>query len=381
MACEDLCGGIRLERHTGDQVQPVRIVDLFAGPGGLDVAAEKLDIPTVGVEWDASACETRRAADLETVEGDVREYGPCHYPDADVLAGGPPCQTFTVAGTGAGRRALDEVLGFAKRMIARHERADIARDLGKLSDERTGLVLEPLRWTLEAIDIRKAPYRAIVLEQVPAVLPVWEFYADALRGEGYAVDCGLLRTEAYGVPQTRKRAVLIARLDAPSISLPLPTHRHYRKGVGRHEGDPNLKPWRTMADALDRKGSFSVISNYGTGGDPKARGRRAHNEPSATVTGKISRNRVISDGGADRFTPSEAGQLQTFPRDYPWRGKDVGQQIGNAVPPRLAMHVLCAAFGLAPPTDDMLKKLEAWGTAAPAPRVEDDVIAKNAEYV
>lgn len=362
-------------------MQPVKIVDLFAGPGGLDVAAEKLDIPTVGIEWDASACETRRAARLETVEGDVREYGPCCYPEADVLAGGPPCQTFTVAGTGAGRRALDEVLDFAKRMIAREKHEEIVRDLHNLSDERTGLVLEPLRWALEAIDIRKVPYRAIVLEQVPAVLPVWEFYAEALRGEGYAVDCDLLRTEAYGVPQTRKRAVLIARLDAPSVSLPLPTHRHYRKGVGRHEGDPNLKPWRTMADVLDREVPFSVISNYGTGGDPKARGRRAHNEPSATVTGKISRNRVVSDKGVGRFSPPEAGRLQTFPRDYPWSGNDIGQQIGNAVPPRLAMHVLSAAFGWAPPTDDRLKSLEIWETSgAPAPHAPSSAIAKDVEY-
>ena len=67
-------------------MRPVQIVDLFAGPGGLDVAAEKLGIPTVGVEWDTSACETRRAAGLETVEGDVRDFGPKQFPRADVLA-------------------------------------------------------------------------------------------------------------------------------------------------------------------------------------------------------------------------------------------------------------------------------------------------------
>jgi DNA (cytosine-5)-methyltransferase 1 len=48
----------------------------------------------------------------------------------------------------------------------------------------------------------------------------------------------------------------------------------------------------------------------------------------------------------DRFTVAEAGRLQTFPLDYPWAGKDVSQQIGNAIPPRLAAHVLAAALGL-----------------------------------
>ncbi|MFG2195769.1 DNA cytosine methyltransferase [Streptomyces sp. NPDC048639] len=345
-------------------MHPVQIVDLFAGPGGLDVAAEKLGVATVGVEWDPAACATRRAARLATQEGDVRRYGPSVFPDADVLAGGPPCQTFTVAGTGAGRRALDDVLTFVDRMVARESREEIEKDLSKMEDERTGLVLEPLRWALQAIDEHDKPYRAIVLEQVPAVLPVWEAYAKALQGEGYSVDCGLLRTEAYGVPQTRKRAVLIARMGPGAVELPAPTHRPYRKGVPRDSGDSRLQPWRTMNDAVQRKSHFLVISNYGTGGDPKARGRRGSWEPSATVTGKISRNRVVSldNTELDRFSPSEAGRLQTFPGDYPWSGRDVGQQIGNAVPPRLAMHVLCAAFGWKPPSDAQLRRLEMWKT-------------------
>lgn len=341
---------------------PVQIVDLFAGPGGLDVAAEKLGVATVGVEWDASACMTREAAGLATVKGDVRRYGPADFPEADVLAGGPPCQTFTVAGGGAGRRALDEVLHFVKRMVARENREEIEEDLSRLEDERTGLVLEPLRWALTAIDGESAPYSAIVLEQVPAVLPVWEAYAAALQDEGYSVDCGILRTEEYGVPQTRRRAVLIARRGDEKVSLPSPTHRPYRKGVPREAGDQMRKPWRTMAEVIDRPSDFFVISNYGTGGDPKARGRRASREPSATVTGKIFRNRVVSMQGVEfeRFSPPEAGCLQTFPRNYPWRGLDIGQQIGNAVPPRLAMHILCAAFGWGTPSGGLLRSLETW---------------------
>ncbi|MGW6941934.1 DNA cytosine methyltransferase [Streptomyces xanthophaeus] len=342
-------------------MQPIRIVDLFAGPGGLDVAAEKLGVATVGVEWDPAACTTRRAAGLVTVEGDVRDYGPAHFPDADVLAGGPPCQTFTVAGGGAGRRALDDVLTFVKRMVAREARALIDQDLAKMEDERTGLVLEPLRWALEAIDSGK-PYRAIVLEQVPAVLPVWEAYAEVLESEGYKTDFGILRTESFGVPQTRKRAVLIARRGTEEVTLPEVTHRPHRKGVAREVGNPDLLPWEPMDSVLRRSYPFLVISNYGTGGDPKARGRRGSWEPSATVTGKIFRNKIVStdDTEIGRFEFWEAGRLQTFPADYPWSGRDVGQQIGNAVPPRLAMHVLSAAFGWGTPSADTLQKLDNW---------------------
>lgn len=177
---------------------PAEMVDLFAGPGGLDVAARWLGVSVTGIEWDANACETRKEALLDTRKGDVRHYGPTNFPNAKFLAGGPPCQTYTVAGNGAGRRALDRVLEFVKRMGAGE---DVRTTLSELDDDRTGLVLEPLRWALEAYELKR-PFEAIVLEQVPAVLPVWQAMKEPLEAIGYHVDCGILRTEQYGVPQT-----------------------------------------------------------------------------------------------------------------------------------------------------------------------------------
>lgn len=323
------------------------IVDLFAGPGGLDVAAHWLGVPVVGIEWDANACATRRAAGLNTREGDVRNYGPQRFPEANVLAGGPPCQTYTVAGSGAGRMALERVLRLVKSMSIGE---DVDHRIAHFDDERTGLVLEPLRWVLRA-HRDGHPFEAIVLEQVPAVLPVWVAMGEVLEGLGYSVETGVLRTEEFGVPQTRRRAILLARY-GHEVKLPEPTHRPYRKGVGREMGRTDLKPWNTMGGALSetRKYEFSVVSNYGTGGNPKARGRRSSSEPAFTVTGKISRNRVVDARGqeVDRFTAAEAGRLQSFPLDYPWRGGDVAQQVGNAIPPRLAAHILTSVLGMSP---------------------------------
>lgn len=329
--------------HHRTELTNHRMVDLFAGPGGLDVAARWLGIDARGVEWDANACTTRRAAGLNTEEGDVRDFGPKDFPKSTILAGGPPCQTYTMAGNGSGRRALDEVLSYVGKMAAQ---IDVSAQVAELEDERTGLVLQPLRWALEA-NISGMPYEAIVLEQVPAVLPVWEAIASVLRGIGYSVDCGILRTEEYGVPQTRRRAILIASRHH-EVALPSPTHRRYFKGVARSAGDSRYSEWETMSGALGRKEPFVVISNYGSGGDPKARGRRRSDEPSATVTGKISRNRVVTPENIElqRFSNAEAGRLQTFPVDYPWSGKDIAQQIGNAIPPRLAAHVLASALKL-----------------------------------
>lgn len=317
--------------------------DLFAGPGGIDHAARQLDLNLTGIEWDDNAVATRLAAGLPTVHDDVRKYGPGDlFDDRDTLAGGPPCQSFTIAGNGAGRARL-ACLIHAVKTAGTERRMVVPAGL----DDRTALVLEPLRWILEA-HADRGPYRAIVLEQVPAVLPIWQAYCEVLETIGYSAACGVLNAEEYGVPQTRRRAALVARLDG-TATLPAPTHRRYVKGRPQHEGDPTLLPWVSMGDVLDR-GPFTVVSNYGTGGDPKNRGRRTSAEPAFTVTGKISRLRLLDPDGRelDRLTPSEAGQLQGFPADWPWSGNDIPQQIGNACPPPLAEALLRAAAPAAP---------------------------------
>jgi DNA (cytosine-5)-methyltransferase 1 len=378
-----------------NQDNPPVIVDLFAGPGGLDIAAEVLGVPTIGVEWEESTRATRKAAGLRTTEvRDVAQVNPLdpEVASARVLTGGPPCQTYSVAGNREGHKALDEVMNLADMVGRSGSVADLAsawaevnRRAEELSwtDERTGLVLQPLRWIVEK-KLEAEPYEVVVLEQVPTVLPVWERYRDILRTLGYDADCHILHTEEYGVPQTRRRAVLIARYRGTSgqgVSFPAATHQRYRKGVERLPAqEPETqnrtaeqsslfeppsrprgpRPWVSMGDALKetRSTEFVVRSNYGSGGDPKKRGLRTSHMPAATVTGKVRRNKVFDLKGVDangdpelgpeqeRFTLREAGLLQTFPAAYPWRGTDVAQQIGNAIPPLLAVHVLCTALEL-----------------------------------
>lgn len=345
-------------RNTQCDLSTHSVVDLFAGPGGIDVAATWLGMRAHGVEWDGDAYATRVEAGLITDHCDVRTLGPSHFPNATVLAGGPPCQTFTVAGSGSGRHALDDVLQLVQRM-ARFE--DVSSSLTSLDDERTGLVLEPLRWILEAYADNR-PYEAVVLEQVQTVLPVWEAMRPVLETLGYKVVCTVLRTEEFGVPQTRRRAVLLANRNVAPIR-PIPTHQLYRAGMVRGAGKSQLLPWETMGSALKRGKWFEVVSNYGSGGVPSARGRRTSEQPSATVTGKISRNRIVDHMGIEqaRFSRFEAGRLQTFPLSYPWAESGWAQQVGNAMPPRLAVHALSAAFGIVPAVDELDSKVrESW---------------------
>ncbi|MFJ4718941.1 MULTISPECIES: DNA cytosine methyltransferase [Streptomyces] len=388
------------------------VLDLFAGPGGLDVAGHALDIPSLGIEWDRSACLTRYAAGLDTLHADVsavrRDAFESLPPEINVLAGGPPCQTYSVAGKGAGRKALEEVKEYIERLMAGQSDEAIDKSLKKLSDPRTAMVLEPLRYAIQATrspNRQKRPYDVIVLEQVPAVEALWKHYAKVLEQTGlpdgtkYKVVVDVLDTETYGVPQTRSRAVLIARREGlGQPSLPAPTHRAYEakewnrraelSASGIHQptlddkdteeeaeksratDDSALKPWKSMGEVLarpvgthpGRRTPFLVRSNYGSSGVPGRRGVRTDLQPAATVTGRISRfvvfehldEQVVREGA--RFSMNEAGMLQSFPPDYPWSGTAQAQQVGNAVPPVFGAHLLSAALGLPVPNPDVLRK-------------------------
>ncbi|MFG2092779.1 DNA cytosine methyltransferase [Streptomyces sp. NPDC048612] len=386
------------------------VLDLFAGPGGLDVAGHALDIPSLGIEWDRSACLTRYAAGLDTLHADVsavrRDSFESLPPEINVLAGGPPCQTYSVAGHGAGRQALDRVKEYIERLMAGESDQEIDEDLKTLTDPRTALVLEPLRYAIQATrspSREHRPYDVIVLEQVPAVAPLWEHYAKVLEKTGlpdrtrYKVVVDILDTETYGVPQTRSRAVLIARREGlGEPSLPAPTHRSYEakewnrkngtsetdqaadqvhqptlcEGTTASKSDTDLRSWRSMREALakpvgshpGRPTPFLVRSNYGSSGNPGRRGVRTDQQPAATVTGRISRfvvfehldENIVHEG--PRFSMNEAGMLQSFPPDYPWSGTAQAQQVGNAVPPLFGAHLLSAALGLPKPDPEALRK-------------------------
>lgn len=354
------------------------ILDLFAGPGGWSEGLRLLGLEDVGIEWDAAACATRAAAGHRTIRADVAAY-----PMQPFMAGkvegpiaSPPCQDFSLAGKQAGR-----------------------------SGEKGQLIDVVPAW------VAATSPRWIACEQVPPALPIWREHAETYRRLGYKVWTGVLNAADYGVPQTRRRALLLATLDGSPLP-PTPTHaKDPRPGLFGV-----LHPWVTMAEALgwgltDRPGYTFCGSNEGgpdlAGGSgaraqiesAKERGdwaaprlmmdRRQNGAPvldmsanpaptvtgamfgkhvakvwweerqATTIVGSFCPDIVAAPGyrtevsrqdaeGSVRITIDEAGVLQSFRRDYPWKGSRSKQfeQVGNAVSPVLAAHVLSGLVGV-----------------------------------
>jgi DNA (cytosine-5)-methyltransferase 1 len=332
----------------------IEVIDLFAGAGGFSLGAHRITDSVAGVELDANAVATQRAAGMKVFEVDVRTPIPRDIPEFLGWSGplhlhaSPPCTTFSAAGKGKGRNHL-HTLHLAVRHLLFWGFAD--EDLSDI-DDTTKLVLEPARW------IRELRPDTISFEQVRAVLPVWEAYAEGLELMGYHVWTGLLHAEQYGVPQSRVRAWLMASKHRP-VSPPRPTHSKYhpRNPTKLDEG---VLPWVSMAEALGfamtARPAYTVTAGgtdtggaelFGNGARKGMRreeeeGRWTHYAPAGVSQNDPNVSGSQCGKNTRKITVAEAGVLQGFPTDYPWQGTRTSQfrQAGNAVPPPVAEAVL-----------------------------------------
>lgn len=269
------------------------VLDLFAGPGGWSVACAVLGLHELGVELDPAACSTRAAAGFETLSADVSTLDPGYWRGVPGLIASPPCQAFSMAGKKTGHDYLPELVAAIRR-----------RDWSARPspDPRVWLVLEVGRW-LEAMRPEW-----VALEQVPAVLPLWQEYSDLLRADGYSVWVGKVNAADYGVPQVRIRAVLLA--SRVRVVPGPPPETHAKTPVASLFGTPER--WVTMAEALGWGMTFRPAFTFapGTagggpdlvGGSGARRGLRSAMESGWTVnTGRAWGQRP--GGGCQEIDP------------------------------------------------------------------------------
>ena len=339
-----------------------KAIDLFCGAGGLSLGLEKAGFEiTLAVDNDVRSLETyQRNLGHKTLHGDLTRLKPKNVRrelglgQIDLIAGGPPCQGFSIQ-----RRGSDV-------------------------DERNDLLLRFLDWVVEIQP------RYFLIENVSGLRgrrgrPYLERLIQRARQAGYVCQYELLNAADYGIPQIRKRMVIVGERTAspkPSFQFPQPTHTignyrtvrdaiadlpHPPEDGSEHSAWPNHRADRLSPKNRER---FKFVPEGGGRADIPAKyrlkchsvdpdkaghryvyGRLAWNKPASTITARfdsLTRGRFGHPSQTRSISLREGARLQSFPDTHVFVGTkvEVTRQIGNAVPPQLAFvlgkGILCA---------------------------------------
>ncbi len=345
------------------------LIDLFAGCGGLTsgFVSEGFS-PVAAVEFDRNAAATY-AANFGQDHTQLVDISDWHdIPSADVVVGGPPCQGFSSLGT---------------------QQPDDPRNTLWREYVRVLIAAKPKVFVIENVDRFLKSYEYKLLEG--------EVRDGQLRD--YQIVSAVLNAADYGVPQRRKRTIIVGSLNQ-TPHLPEPTH-----GSAASSEWTTLRsilkdvPWETETTSLpvsstpflgsEVPGTFKGMDIHvgrnptqlslqrydhvppGGGrfdlpqellpdcwknkptGTTDVMGRLEWDKPSVTIRteffkpekGKCLHPQWDPENPANRvnrpITHLEAALIQTFPKDYLWCGSKVSiaKQIGNAVPPLLARQI------------------------------------------
>lgn len=335
-------------------------VSLFTGAGGLDLGLERAGWTGLfATDWDGHAVESLRAnqgrklssgrkafddavieqADIRQLSGkQILERIGKRVGSVELLAGGPPCQSWSSAGHQLG---FDDPRG---KLVSDYLR--IASDL-----DARWLLFENVRGLLTARGRDGQPGSALT-----------EVREELLR-RGWQTRVELMNAADYGVPQRRVRLILVGFRAGDAPILPHPTHS------GKHTLD-GLKPWVTLAHGLSALSPLEQdeiirptgkladqLADIAPGSGVKSPGKTETTRPGGhwgykqgafvtdprvparTVTASAQQDWIRDPThGLRRLSPRECAALQTFPLDWAFSGKraDHYRLIGNAVPPALA---------------------------------------------
>ncbi|MBL8203226.1 MAG: DNA cytosine methyltransferase [Blastocatellia bacterium] len=368
----------------------MKSLELFSGAGGLAKGLELAGFEhTAFVEINKDACASlaENFGTDRVFQGDVKDFNLGGLENIDVIAGGPPCQPFSLGGKHKAYQDSRDMFPYAIRAIEQ---------------------LSPKAFVFENVKGLLRPSFADYFEYILLRLSYadvgmgrdtdWRGHLQSLRTlnrhrsteKRYDVKFQLVNAADYGVPQTRERVVIVGVRTDLSLSWSFPeiTHsedrllwdmyitgeywdRHCVPLVTRPSFDeitkekvirlkerygwfePDLLAWRTIRDVLhdlpDPKSDHCIIDHVFRDGARPYPGHTGSDFdwPSKTIKagghGVPGGENMIRffDGNVRYFTVFEAKRIQTFPDDFVIKGAwgEAMRQIGNAVPVLLAEKI------------------------------------------
>lgn len=344
---------------TPSKAQKLNFIDVFAGAGGLSCGLELAGMRCIlGIDADRHAMETFKEnhKDAAVYCGDVTKLTPKVLTEligeqkVDVVVGGPPCQGFSTVGLGNPEDMRNKLFMQFVRLVK------LTQPNFVVIENVTGMLAKKNEKTLKAI-FKK------------------------FESLGFHMDVQVMSSQHYGVPEKRRRTILLGtRFDVP-ISFPTPTHDVVVAKTMR----PAVSVGEALSDLEDKKG---VVHNHDIEQAqvkspvelkrlkcvPEGRGIRYKKDELAYLPKSLrlgvdweqmreNRFRQAKYQRLDRKLPSptimthrhsyyhptehryltqrEAAKIQSFPNDFIFKGPLCAQwrQIGNAVPPLMAKAI------------------------------------------
>jgi DNA (cytosine-5)-methyltransferase 1 len=326
-------GDVGYKILTQKQTKKFKVVELFAGCGGLALGLENAGITAeMLVEIDPKASDTLKLnrPQWNVVADDIKNVDFSTI-KADIVTGGFPCQAFSYAGK---RLGFEDTRGtlffeFARAVKEIQPKVIIGENVKGLEKHDGGRTLTTMMEVLDEL--------------------------------GYKAHYKVLRAQYLDVPQKRERLVIIGVRKDLNSKILFPKEKNYTvsigealKGVPKSEGQlytekkkkimdlvPQGGYWRDLPDDLQRE---YMGASYFLGGGKTGMARRlSADEPSLTLTCNPAQKQT------ERCHPFETrplqvreyARIQSFPDDWTFCGSTASQykQIGNAVPVNMGFHI------------------------------------------
>ncbi len=312
----------------------MNVVSLFSGAGGLDLGFEQAGFNIVYAnEYDSAiwaTYEKNHSAPLD--KRDIRKIKSEEIPDCDGIIGGPPCQSWSEAGS---LKGIDDARG------------KLFYDYIRILKDK-----QPLFFLAENVVGMLSKRHEAAVENIKRMF----------RECGYNLTVTLVNVSDYGIPQDRKRVFYIGFRNDLAITFKFPKSQYVRKTL--KETIYDLKD--NAVPALDKNRANPAVKvpnhEYFTGGystifmsrnrvrqwnecgfTVQASGRQAQLHPQAPIMPKVDENKHIFVEGKEylyrRMTVRECARLQTFPDTFEFvydKVDDGYKMVGNAIPVEMA---------------------------------------------